>query len=32
MKEQLGPMTWKEHVVGVLAIAAFIAFIVWLAW
>lgn len=30
MKEQLGPMTWKEHVVGVLAIAIFIALIVWL--
>ena len=32
MKKELGPMTWKEHVVGVLAIALFVTFIVWLAW
>jgi len=32
MKKELGPMTWKEHVVGVLTIALFVTFIVWLAW
>ncbi|MBQ7513363.1 MAG: hypothetical protein IJS95_03110 [Prevotella sp.] len=32
IKRQLGPMTWKEHVVGVLMIIAFVAIVGWLAW
>ena len=30
-KRQVGPMTWTEHIVTVILIALFVAFVVWIA-